>query len=387
MVTVANVRVPKYRIRKDRDLAYVEMDGRRFTLPGLPESPESIDAYRRLLNDYLRRKGVDRKPRPLRAHWEITIAELVGAWLEHCKMYYAISNTRSSEYQNCRYATRPLVALCGDTAVVDFDPHCLKEVRQAMITGQWKARTAQKPIKPWPRGYANAQVNRIKRLFRWGVEEGMVQPDVAAIVAAVAPLSKGRSIAIESQPIRPAPDDAVDATLPFLPPVIRAMVELQRITGMRSDNLCGIRPCDIDRTADVWLYRPPAHKGTGRGQSLAVPLGPKCQAILLPYLDRPNTLPCFSPREVVGRDRKGRRAPGTRYTTGTYRNAVRRAIDKAGVEPWHPHQLRHNAANAAKRVRNLEAARAYLGHSIIKTTEIYEERDLALACEIAREIG
>ena len=38
-------------------------------------------------------------------------------------------------------------------------------------------------------------------------------------------------------------------------------------------------------------------------------------------------------------------------------------------------------------IRGLEGARAYVGHSRIKTTEIYEERDWAVAVAIAREIG
>jgi len=380
------MRVPKYRVRKDRDIAYVEMDGRRFSLPGRPHSPESIDGYRHLLNEYLRKRSAKQKPQPVRPHWEITIVDLAAAWLEHCKVYYATSNTRSNEYQNCHYAVRPLVALFGATRVVDFDPHSLKAVRDAMIIGNWTYETAKRPIKPWPRAHANAQVNRIKRLFRWGVEAGMVSPDVAAIVAAVAPLAKGRTFAAESKPIAPVPDTMIDATLPFLSPTVRAMVELQRITGMRSDNLCAMRPCDIDRSAVVWVFRPPIHKGTGRGKPLAVPLGPRCQAILQPYLDRSATLPCFSPRDIRKRT-IGKRAYGTRYTTGSYRNAVHKATVKAGVVSWHPHQLRHNAANAAKRARGLEGARAYLGHSLISTTEIYEERDLILACEIAREIG
>ena len=380
------MRVPKYRRRRDRDSAYVEMDGRRITLPGRHGSPESKDAYRRLLNQYLQAHATAAKPRRIRPAWEVTVADVAADWLDHCKGYYTGSATRSNEYDNCRYAVRPLVAVCGDWAVVDFDPQALKTVREAMITGAWKCENAKKPIVAWPRAHANAQVNRIKRMFRWGVEAGLVPPEVAAVVAAVAPLPKGRSTATETDPVQPVPAKSIDKTLPHLSPIVRAMVEIQRATGMRSDNLCAMRPMDIDRTGKVWIYRPPDHKGSSREKPLAVPLGPRCQKILRPYLDRPADAFCFSPREAVGRA-IGRRAPGTRYTTGTYRNAVHKASVAAGVDSWHPHQLRHNAANAAKRAHGLDGARAYLGHSIIKTTEIYEERDLALACRIAREIG
>ena len=34
--------------------------------------------------------------------------------------------------------------------------------------------------------------------------------------------------------------------LPFLPPTLHAMVKLQRLTGMRSGELCVLRTCDVD---------------------------------------------------------------------------------------------------------------------------------------------
>jgi hypothetical protein len=46
--------------------------------------------------------------------------------------------------------------------------------------------------------------------------------------------------------VKPVPDDHVNAVLRFLPPTLRAMVELQRLTGMRSGELCVLRSCDVD---------------------------------------------------------------------------------------------------------------------------------------------
>jgi len=240
------MKVPKYRIRRDRDQAYVEMDGRRIPLPGRARSPESRDAYRRALGDYLRRHASGDKPKPLRLSWELSVAELVAAWLDHCRLYYGGANTRSNEYDNCRYAVRPLVALFGDVAVVDFRAEELRAVREAMITGQWQIDTAKQPVRAWSRKHANAQVNKIKRLFRWGLERGLVPSENAVMLAAVPPLKKGRTRAREPMPVAPVPDATIDATLPHLPAVVQAMVKVHRITGMRSDNLCAMRPCDID---------------------------------------------------------------------------------------------------------------------------------------------
>lgn len=256
-------------------------------------------AYRRVVDGYLRDRVGRRPKRAAATAIGTTVADLVLAWLDHCRRYYAAANTRSSEYDNCRYAVRPLVAVCGEVCAVDLSADDFRAVREAMLSGHWSCPSAKRAIEPWPRTHVNAQCNRIKRALRWGVEHGLVPAEVSAVVGAVGPLKAGRTCAIESEPVEPVADAVVDATLPHLPPAVRAMVELQRISGMRSDNVCSMRPMDVDQGGDVWLYRPAAHKGSHRDKGLFVALGPRCQAILRPFLvDRPADLPCFSPEEV-----------------------------------------------------------------------------------------
>lgn len=62
---------------------------------------------------------------------------------------------------------------------------------------------------------------------------------------------------------------------------------------------------------------------------------------------------------------------------------------KAGfvVLHWHPHQLRHNRATEVRRKYGIEAAQVSLGHSKADTTQIYAERDMEQARQIAREMG
>ena len=71
------------------------------------------------------------------------------------------------------------------------------------------------------------------------------------------------------------------------------------------------------------------------------------------------------------------------YSSTSYNTAVRRACGHAGVPAWHPHQLRHNAGTDIRATMGLEAAQVYLGHSHAETTEIYAERDAALALTVA----
>ena len=81
------------------------------------------------------------------------------------------------------------------------------------------------------------------------------------------------------------------------------------------------------------------------------------------------------------------RAPGERYTTASLFVAVQRACDKAGCPRWFPNQLRHLYASTIRKQFGIEATRILLGHSNIRTSEIYAERDSAVAQRVAREVG
>jgi integrase len=63
------------------------------------------------------------------------------------------------------------------------------------------------------------------------------------------------------------------------------------------------------------------------------------------------------------------------------------ACKAAAIPHWHPHQLRHTHATEVRRRFGLEAAQVALGHSQAAVTEIYAERDTALASCVAHEIG
>jgi len=112
-----------------------------------------------------------------------------------------------------------------------------------------------------------------------------------------------------------------------------------------------MRPCDLDRSEEVWAYRPSSHKTEHHGLQRVIFIGPKAQAILLSYLLRDAQAYCFCPRESEARHnaarresrktpltpsqarrrrkRKPRRSAGERYTVGSYARAITRAVDKA----------------------------------------------------------
>ena len=69
---------------------------------------------------------------------------------------------------------------------------------------------------------------------------------------------------------------------------------------MRPDEVTIMRPCDLDRTGEVWVYRPESHKLEWLDQNKEVLIGPQAQQVLAPWLE--NAAPdqyLFSPRRTA----------------------------------------------------------------------------------------
>ncbi len=107
----------------------------------------------------------------------------------------------------------------------------------------------------------NKVVGTVVRIFKWASSEELIPSKVYHDLRTVDGLRKGRTAAIESDPVPPVPPTVVDATVPHLPSVVADTVRFQRLTGCRPGEVCGLRPCDVDRTGDVWEYRPQSHLG------------------------------------------------------------------------------------------------------------------------------
>jgi integrase len=75
------------------------------------------------------------------------------------------------------------------------------------------------------------------------------------------------------------------------------------------------------------------------------------------------------------------------YTADSYGTAVGRACKRAGVPHWSPNQLRHLFATVVRAGFGLEAAQVLLGHEKCDITQVYAERNRALATRVAAEIG
>ncbi len=80
------------------------------------------------------------------------------------------------------------------------------------------------------RRHINQRVNRIRRIFKWGVENELVPAHVLHGLQAVAPLQQGRCAAKETTPVQPVADEQVDAVLSVVSRQVATMIQLQRLT-------------------------------------------------------------------------------------------------------------------------------------------------------------
>jgi len=261
--------IPKYRLHKSSGLGVVRLAGKDIYL-GKHGTEESQAEYRRIIAEWL--------ASPIQAiHLNSPIGsaiinELVLAYLQFAKTYYIKNGRPSGEIPNLKDAVKPLVLMHGHVPVAEFSPMSLKAVREEMI----KANLS--------RGVINGRVNRIRRVFKWGVENELVPPSVLHGLQAVSPLKYGRCQVRETSPVIPVPDELIDAVLRVAPLQIAAMIELQRLTGMRPGEVVLMRGCDLETTESIWVYTPMEHKTQHHGRDRVIHLGPQDQEILSPHL-------------------------------------------------------------------------------------------------------
>ena len=393
--------IPNYRLHKATGQAFVELGGRRFYL-GKHGSKASKEEYERRLAEYL---ANGRKLPPTMTKTGISCRELAVHFLEWAEGYYVKNGRQTATFNHCRNAIALLVQHYGNESVNNFSPLSL-----VFLQKQWIEK-----------GHARLTVNRyiciVKQMFKHGVKFGWVDAQTSYALQAVDNLKKGRTVAPEYRDIQPIADETVEQTLRFLPSVVADMVRVQRLAGMRPQDIRNLRFCDIDRSNDVWVYRPFTHKTEHKNKIRAVAIGPRAQAILTSYLlDKEETPEAFlfSPKDTVRDQRierrrkrktfnkQGRvqpsqrdrskpnavRKPGEQYTKDSLNRAIARACEQAGVPHWTPNQLRHTAGTQTTANVSLEAAKEFLGHCSITTTEKFYVAPLPeLAAEVARKFG
>jgi integrase len=421
-------RIPSYRLHKPTNQAIVVIRGKMLYL-GRYGSVESRAEYNRVIAEWLAQGSGAPSPAPqaTEAGSDLRVSELILVYFRYVQGYYLKDGELTTEVGVIRQVLKVVRELYGHTLAKDFGPLSLKACQDAMIARGWSRKSI------------NRQAIRIRAMFKWAASREMLPAAIHQALQTVEGLRKGRSTAKERPPVLPVADEVVAKTLAHLSPTVAAMVRLQRLTGMRPQEVVALRSLDIDMSdPSCWVYKPGRHKGEHHERDRIVFIGPKAQEVLRPFLSLSISGFLFSPDcseaernarrraerktplyeshvEHQARKRKGRarRPLGDHYTGGTYRQAIHRACDRAFPHPalagipekdltydqreelktwrkahrWHPHTLRHSAATSIRGQYGLEAAQAVLGHSELRTTQIYGERSLDAARQVMRDIG
>jgi len=484
---------PTYRLHKPSGRAVVTLNGKDYYL-GRHGSKASREEYERVVGEYL---ANGKKLPPTTTQGGIIGEELAIHFLDWCEGYYRKNGELTQTFGHNKTAVSLFVHHYGNESVNNFTPLSLDFLQK-----QWIEKY----------GYTRLTVNRyvcvIKQMFQYGVKYQWVDAQVFYALQAIDSLKAGRTQAPEYKDVLPVDPEIVEKTLQFLPPIVADMVRIQRLCGMRPQDVRNMRSCDIDRTGDVWVYRPFTHKTQHHGKKLAKAVGPRAQAILIPYLidkqDSPTAF-LFSPEDTVrlqrierrknrksfnkkgevqpsqkDRSKPGAIKPAKQYSRYSYAQAIERACVKAGTtttitglsenteyefqvrasgndenfdwsesvyvatdgtstshkrrrvlrctakttdsvtltwppasnasgyevqyrqagttmwanisipmfSAWSPNRLRHSAGTETTAQFSLEAAKEFLGHSSIATTEKFYVAPLPeLAAAVARKVG
>jgi len=402
-------KVPSYRKQKrsnGKDLAFMEVRGQRVYL-GTYGSAASHEEYARRIAELSENDGHLHVPQE-----DLTVLELTHQYWKWAKKHYRHPDgTPTSGIAGVRAAISAIKTLYGKENAADFGPRWLRVVRQQWIDADLSVRTC------------NAYTSHIKKMFRWAVSHQLIPSSVYESLRVVEGLRKGRGEAKDTEPVEPVERSHIRLARRHMATPVRALVDLQLLTGARPGELIRLRAIDIDTSSDIWKYKPEQHKTAHHGKQRVIHFGPRAKRVLALVMtpDRPLNKPLFSPREAYaelrrrnatkGKFRTNQQRPTQRqghtkwvnqhgqgelaeprrireqYTTSGYAGVVQRACEKAGIECWSPNQLRHNHATSIRKRFGLEAAQIMLGHASADITQVYAARDEKAAMKIASKIG
>ena len=387
----------------------VTIDGKDYYL-GKHDSPETIARYAVLIKTYQDgglKLASDFDPADLDARAAILLNHMAPQPTQQAAEPLMVRHITAS-YRGLirtKYASNPaelhrLNQICdetdkheGDRRTEEYGPLALQRQRKRWIDGGNS------------RVYCNRLTNAVVRMFKWAVSQELVEHETWQKLKSVEPLRIGQTAAPETEPVKPVAIEVVRETAKHLSPVLKAMLRVQVATGMRPSEVCNIRPCDIDRSGEVWMFRPAKHKTANKGKRKAVPLIGDARDAITDYLNRDPQAYCFSPAESVAwwqatkrANRKTkvqpsqefravenpRKKPGECFDSHGYRQAIQRAAKRAAVEAWHPYQLRHLAGTVVRDALGIEHAQALLGHSHASMTEHYAKQNESKAIEAAK---
>lgn len=325
------------------------------------------------------RSILDSKNLPVTQRRAMTVRELVATWY--------VTDPRGwqdGEVIRTIRACEPMLRLFGLINVREFNASHLEMLQYAMLTTEWMTPEEREQNGDWSRGYINANLDRVRRLFRWAEAKGHANPGTWQHLKSVMPIKRNDRRVRNTPPRKPCDwDKQVIPAMAKMYPQVRAMVLVQFYGGMRPGEAVSMRRSEIDLNGPqgTWVYRPGKHKGSYWGQELAKVLGPKAQEALSPWLLEARFDGFVFPA-VLDRWNRGH------FTVEGFCRAVSDACEKANVERFTPYQLRHLCRLRVTRAFSLDHARAVLGHTSLGMSAEYAKGiDIETAAEVAVAVG
>lgn len=437
------LKVPKYRRHSSRDLGFVEWSGKRHYF-GKFNSPESLEAYSRFLAEHVLRDSAElpRTTQPSSpAAAPATVVEVVDAYWQHAKTYYRKNGQPSPHLGNLKPMLSLLKSHYGSTPAAEFGPLRLKAL-QAVLVKRGVSRkhinaTIQRAVRvfKWAAGEqliraevwtALTTVEGLKQGRTKAAERKAVPPVDDAIVdatlphlpAVVADMVRVQRLTGcrpgEVCTLRPCDLDRSNAVWAYTPASHKMEHKGRPRVVMIGPKAQAILAPYLDRSPDTPCFSPAESEA---------------KRLVVQHANRKTPLSCGNRPGSRKKKRRPKAPPRTSYDKSTYAQAVGRACQRAWPFPattqaaiaglmkarrektataeqlaelerlirartnwrppqiWSPNQLRHAAATEIRKQHGIEGAQVVLGHSRADVTQIYAERDLTLAAQIAAEMG
>lgn len=392
--------IPKLRRHKAKNRAFFQFRGKRY-YTGRWGSKEAEQEYRRLIAQVVLPALGEEATTILAAPTtipsdQILVEDLAAEYLDYVVERHP---PPSREAENVGYAIKELLEVHARTRVVEFTPRAMLAYR-AHVMRPDRASGVPRERKLCRRSI-NRRVTSVRKMFKWGVSREMAPVAIWQALTTIEGLKQGDFGLVDRNPVEDAAIDDVRAVLPHLSRIVRTMLRVQLLTGMRSGELVSMRKGDVRIEGDRWFYKPRRHKTQYRGKPREIELLPVVQRLLTPFMLRADDAFLFSPREAEAEThaeqaklRKTKVQPSQQarheralrnggehmnecYRSDTYARAIARACKRAGLtkkkRAWSPHRIRHAATTwmVTHTDGDLPSVAKAVGHSYTKTTERY----------------